>query len=117
MEILDKLIEKFEFLASMQDKPLTCSPNHFIEWTKELKEVQRQMNALLDERRHHEQMIGQAIGMPWYCDNLENFPNATKEDGVCIGDLVLEDLINILLPYYKCRHAKTKSQRHPESSS
>lgn len=117
MTTLEKLIEKFEFLANMQDKPLTCSPNHFVEWIKDLKEVQRQMNAILNERHHHEQMIGQAIGMPWYVDYPENFPDATKDDGVCVGELVLEDLINILLPYYKCGYVKTKSQGHPESSS
>ena len=33
-----------------------------------------------------EQILGKALGYPWYKDDPKNFPNATEADGVCIGD-------------------------------
>ena len=35
-----------------------------------------------------EQILGKALGYPWYADDLENFPDATEEDGVCVGDSI-----------------------------
>lgn len=31
------------------------------------------------------QILGKAIGYPWYKDDQKNFPGATEEDGVCVG--------------------------------
>ena len=33
-----------------------------------------------------EQILGKALGYPWYKDDPKNFPNATEADGVCVGD-------------------------------
>lgn len=38
------------------------------------------------------QTLGKALGYPWYKDDQKNFPGATKEDGVCVGDHVAETL-------------------------
>jgi hypothetical protein len=34
------------------------------------------------------QILGRALGYPWYKDDLANFPNATEADGVCVGEHV-----------------------------
>jgi hypothetical protein len=37
------------------------------------------------ESQEIEQILGKALGYPWYKDDPKNFPNATEADGVCIG--------------------------------
>lgn len=34
------------------------------------------------------QTLGKALGYPWFCDDQKNFPGATRENGVCVGDHV-----------------------------
>jgi hypothetical protein len=34
------------------------------------------------------QILGSALGYPRYCDDQKNFPGATEESGVCVGDHV-----------------------------
>lgn len=49
-----------------------------------------------------EQKIAIALGgFPWYCDSPEWFPGATKKDGVCVGELVLEDLVTMAVERIK----------------
>lgn len=38
------------------------------------------------------QSLGKALGYPWFKDDQENFPGATAENGVCIGDHVAESI-------------------------
>ena len=33
-----------------------------------------------------EQILGKALGYPWFTDDPKNFPTATEADGVCVGD-------------------------------
>jgi hypothetical protein len=33
-----------------------------------------------------EQILGKALGYPWFKDDQCNFPNATEADGVAVGD-------------------------------
>lgn len=40
------------------------------------------------ERQEIEQVLGKALGYPWFKDDPKNFPNATADDGVCVGDNV-----------------------------
>lgn len=35
-----------------------------------------------------EQILGKALGYPWYKDDQKNFPNSTEADGVCVGEHV-----------------------------
>jgi hypothetical protein len=39
-----------------------------------------------------EQILGKALGYPWFKDDQENFPGATEADGVCIGEHVTESI-------------------------
>jgi len=34
------------------------------------------------------QTLGKALGYPWFKDDQKNFPGATEENGVCVGDHV-----------------------------
>lgn len=34
------------------------------------------------------QILGKALGYPWYKDDKKNFPGATEANGVCVGDHV-----------------------------
>lgn len=34
------------------------------------------------------QTLGKALGYPWFKDDQKNFPGATEEHGVCVGDHV-----------------------------
>lgn len=38
------------------------------------------------------QTLGQALGYLWFKDDQKNFPGATEEHGVCVGDQVAETL-------------------------
>lgn len=49
----------------------------------------RQMQRLSHEV---EQILGKALGYPWYKDDKKNFPDATEADGVCVGDHVPESI-------------------------
>lgn len=44
--------------------------------------------ALIQEYRELEQILGKALGYPWYRDDQKNFPGATEADGVCVGEHV-----------------------------
>lgn len=57
------------------------------EYIADRREYQRRETAMLAESREIEQMLAQAIGgFPRYCDDPATFPEATKADGVCIGE-------------------------------
>ncbi len=40
-----------------------------------------------------DQVLGKALGYPWYKDDQKNFPGTTGEDGVCTGEHVPESLL------------------------
>ena len=41
-----------------------------------------------------EQILGKALGYPWYMDDQKNFPGATEQDGVCVGDHTALSLVD-----------------------
>ena len=41
--------------------------------------------ALIKESQEIEQILGKALGYPWYKDDPKNFPTATEADGVCVA--------------------------------
>ena len=53
-------------------------------YQKEMEEIVKL--SLQKELGKIEQILGKALGYPWYKDDLKNFPNATESDGVCVGD-------------------------------
>lgn len=44
-----------------------------------------QLRKYQEELEKIEQILGKALGYPYYKDDPKNFPNATEADGVCVG--------------------------------
>jgi hypothetical protein len=44
-----------------------------------------QRDKMIKESEEIEQILGKALGYPWYKDDPTNFPNATEADGVCVS--------------------------------
>jgi hypothetical protein len=45
--------------------------------------------AACSKRSHEiEQVLGKALGYPWFKDDQRNFPGTTEADGVCVGEHV-----------------------------
>lgn len=59
---------------------------------KAQQEVRELRAGLITQSHIIEQVLGQALGYPWYKDDPKNFPDATEADGVCVGDHVAESL-------------------------
>lgn len=74
-----------------------------------------QRDKVLEEFHQIEQILGKALGYPWYKDDLKNFPDATEADGVCIGAETAWSLAMIAADKIKQLEEKnTKlSKRHP----
>ena len=49
---------------------------------EEIAKLNKQIVKMLEEFREIEQILGKALGYPWFKDDQENFPNATEADGV-----------------------------------
>lgn len=48
----------------------------------------RWRDALIKQSDQIEQILGKALGYPWYKGDQKNFPGATEADGVCVGEHV-----------------------------
>lgn len=48
-------------------------------------------DALIEQNERICQILGKVLGYPWYKDDPKNFPDATEEHGVCVGECVAED--------------------------
>lgn len=53
------------------------------------------------ENLNIEQICGGALGYPRYCDDQKNFPGATEEDGVCVGEHVAASIASELAGKYR----------------
>lgn len=53
--------------------------------TKEVEELRRVIEKYKKESEEIEQILGKALGYPLYIDDPKTFPNATEDDGVCVG--------------------------------
>ena len=75
--------------------------------------------AIIDRAREEseeiEQILGKALGYPWYKDDLKNFPTATEADGVCVGVETAWSLAMIAADKIKELEERNKqlSKRHP----
>lgn len=50
-----------------------------------LKDYGDIIDKLRAESEEIEQILGKALGYPWFKDDPKNFPKATEADGVCVG--------------------------------
>lgn len=69
----------------------------------ELAELRRQIAGYQHHLRECEQIAGKALGYPWFKDDQANFPGATEEAGVCIGEHVGDTIVAELAAAYAKR--------------
>ncbi len=54
--------------------------------SKKIAELERMIRGYQHECDQVEQVLGKALGYPWYKDDQVNFPEATEASGVCVGE-------------------------------
>lgn len=96
-----------EFLALLENNKLKNKDT--------LLEVNRLLHALFREREGYrlecyavEQLAGKALNYPYYYKDKKNFPDATKKDGVCIGEHVPVTIVDELVGEFKRQKKKIK---------
>lgn len=62
------------------------------ELTRKDADYKRLRKACVDTEEEIQQILGRALGYPWFKDDQKNFPGATEADGVCVGDNVAATL-------------------------
>jgi hypothetical protein len=60
------------------------------EWVLKRLEVYRW--AMLKTNEEVQQILGKVLNYPWFKDDQKNFPGATEQHGVCVGDHVTETI-------------------------
>lgn len=92
-ELLLRCADKETFLAKLR---LLVPEELFAEKDKQIatyaltiqdanQEIVRLREACYKEDNEIEQILGKALGYPWYKDDQKTFPGATEADGVCVG--------------------------------
>ena len=56
------------------------------------KQLRQEVEGRILQLVEVEQILGKVLGYPWYKDDQKNFPGATEDDGVCVGEHVPETL-------------------------
>ncbi len=57
-------------------------------------EIQELKEKWIQQDHEIRQILGQALGYPWYKDDTKNFPDATAADGVCVGEHTTLSLVD-----------------------
>ena len=81
----------------------------------DIERLRHVARGLWKESLEIEQILGKALGYPWFKDDKKNFPEATEEHGVCVGDHVAITLAMEAaekIKQLKDRNEKL-SKRHP----
>jgi hypothetical protein len=75
--------------------------------TKLYEKLAEERKSRIHQLNELEQTMAQALGgFPWYKDDQANFPGATEADGVCVGELVIEDLVGLISRTLTAERAK-----------
>lgn len=76
--------------------------------TEEILRLKGVRDKMLEEFHQIEQILGKALGYPWFKNDQKNFPEATEQDGVCVGAEVAWSLAE-----KAAERIKKLSKRHP----
>jgi hypothetical protein len=87
--------------------------------SKKARELERELNTANGElsrlklayaKSHEEicQIAGKVLGYPWFKDDQKNFPGATEECGVCVGEHVAETIVAELASKYTEANGRIK---------
>lgn len=72
-------------------------PSYLAKLEAELAEATAKLDGLKRAvaKSHEEicQIAGKELGYPWFKDDQKNFPGATEECGVCVGEHVAETIV------------------------
>lgn len=79
---LNKNGSPFVYIGAEDEDFLTALWNDALPLLRELGEMNDEIC----------QVLGTALGYPRFCDDQKNFPGATEESGVCVGDHVAESI-------------------------
>jgi DNA repair exonuclease SbcCD ATPase subunit len=82
----DKEIEGLRKTCTSLREYLMNPPPDVQEKVLQMLEVYQKIKKYTDELNEIEQILGKALGYPWFKDDPKNFPNATEADGVAVGD-------------------------------
>lgn len=55
-------------------------------------EIEKLRAAYSNLQNDVQQTLGKVLGYPWFKDDQKNFPGATEDNGVCVGDHVAESI-------------------------
>lgn len=92
--------EQMDKLAALQSQLAASEKKHGDIYYKTAHEV--------------EQILGKALGYPWFKDDLKNFPDATEADGVCVGEHVPETIAAAAANRIKKLEAQLAASRERE---
>lgn len=81
--LTDHITDAVHFYESVK-RPITVQPVERRSITEH-----PQWPLVAKEQWEAEQVLGKALGYPWYKDDPQNFPDATEADGVCTGEHTL----------------------------
>ncbi len=89
---IDALLGEVELLIRVAEGTETSDTPHAVQIAsaikKQLAAKDRLIAGLTKECHEVEQVLGKALGYPWYSNDQKNFPGATEADGVCLGEHV-----------------------------
>jgi hypothetical protein len=101
-QLADDLLEHYEerewFVDRVRALARPAEPSPVGEASKRVREalLEAQLKRIRDLCAKDDdeicQTLGKALGYPWFKDDQVNFPGATEEQGVCVGDHVAATL-------------------------
>jgi hypothetical protein len=83
-KIIDDLREENKDLREKNSNQTESIKNYYKELNRLALET-HQLRKYQEEDQKIEQILGKALGYPWYKDDPDIFPKATEADGVCVG--------------------------------
>ena len=95
-ELLEEELKNLEKdYYELDTKKATCCYENELMVERLEAEVSRLRKACSKTNDEICQILGKALWFPWCMDDQENFPGATVEDGVCVGEHVAESMADL----------------------
>lgn len=92
MRDMDRLIETVEAAWARVENYLAIAASETERADQADALAEKAQQAYYQQANEIDQILGKALGYPWYKDDQKNFPGATEANGVCTGDHVPESL-------------------------
>ena len=107
------------FSCGLGNDEMDAAFKEIIDWTASLERqikgyqsLNRGIASILAECRAVEQVCGKTLGYPWYKDDQKNFPGATEESGVCVGEHVPATIaMELAREFQKVKNVEDEAKR------